>query len=223
MTQRWLHGIKRTIDFTPEHDISVQVVAQGLEDPPLVVGNPQRVAVTHSDLNLGFARGMNLAIKEGLARCGFQDYVVVLNNDCSFPEVDWLRNLLAEANGQVLVPLNTRCNTSAIVASEPGDGPPFTMPFVPAVCWAVPMEWILKIYMRYGYYLFDPAFHVGWCEDNYAAWVFRKLFDPDPFRIVPKSWIQHKGSVTVDDQIRQRGVGFTKDNEALLRRKTRES
>jgi hypothetical protein len=207
MTQRWLHDIKRTVDFTPEHDINVQVVAQDLADPPLVI-NHEDVAVTISDLNLGFARGMNLAIK--------------VNNDCTFPDTSWLRNLLAEANGQALVPLNTKCNTGSIVAGEAGDAPPFTMPFVPAVCWAVPMEWILKIYMRYGYYLFDPAFHIGWCEDNYAAWIFRKLFDPDPFRIVPKAWIQHKGSVTVNDQIRQRGVGFTKDNEALYRRKTSE-
>jgi hypothetical protein len=86
----------------------------------------------------------------------------------------------------------------------------------------VPFEWIIKIYMRYGYYLFDPEFHIGWAEDNYAAWVFRKLFDPEPFKIVPSSWIMHAGSKTVDSMVRKHGVGFTKDNEALLKRKTRE-
>lgn len=223
MTQRWLQDMEKVTAATPEHDIRISLVSQNLSEPALISKRSDKTMQTVIDLNLGFARGMNLAIKKGIAMWAFQDYVMVLNNDCRFPELDWLRHLLAEANGQALVPLNTKCNTSAIVASEPGSGDPFSMPFTPAVCWAIPMQWIYKIYMRYGYYLFDPDFHIGWAEDNYAAWVFRKLFDPEPFRVVPKAWIQHQGSVTVDDMVRKHGVQFTKDNEKLLRRKTREN
>ena len=217
MTERWWHGLKAC-----EGEFLTGIVCQGLAPlSPRVA--PTFMAVVKE--NEGFARGMNRAIRMALVRCPDLDRVIICNNDCTFPQTNWLERLHSRCTHRdaVVMPLNDKCNTGAMVQFGPvPEGRLISLPFGPAVCWSVATNIVAAIRKFFGYELFDPDFQYGWAEDNYAAAVIRKITGiPHPFIVEERSWIHHQGSVTVNHVIqKQNGIAWTKRNEALLSRKS---
>lgn len=223
MTERWVRSARTSILPEGYDKLEIVVVAQGLSGMAKV-GEDVRIDLRENE---GFAKGMNLGIAAAMA--SEPDWVIVCNNDCTFPDPHWMKELLPSgaADGRLLVfaPFNTQCNTPCMVAGGPRPAvADIPLSFAPAVCWAVSAWLIEAIRMAMGYELFDPEFELGWAEDNYAAAVIRTLTHKDyPFRVRPASWIKHDGSLTVSHIIKQRkSIEWTKRNEALLQKKLAE-
>lgn len=144
--------------------------------------------------NVGFAYGMNLAIEQGIKEYddhfGKPDYILCLNNDLSFPEGSWLKELKAEAHPtRVCVPA---ANRSAIrIQGGPVNGNPLDMSEMSAYAWLVPFgmcEWLKK---EHGFWLFDEDFAPAYGEDNWTAFLIAKKFGANRFRYVRRSFVHH--------------------------------
>ena len=216
MTARWWRSLRAC-----SGNFSTIIVAQGLAPLPDDV-KPEALVLSRE--NKGFAWGMNRGIQAAFRLDPTLDRVVIVNNDCTFPQREWLEKLhdRVRSYGSVTMPLNTKCNTKAMVEEGPfPTGRLMLYPYGPAVCWSLSSFMIASIMKEFGYPLFDPDFQKGWAEDNYAAAVIRKLTgDSRPFWLEPRSWIKHEGSVTVNHVIQEeRSLEWTKQNERLLSKK----
>lgn len=148
--------------------------------------------------NLGFARGMNDAYHMALLALDDRpDFVLCINNDIRMPSMLWLYELFQEAeDAKVLCPTTNFTGTKEQQAKGPEDRAPFYHGVTPAVCWLLPWSACMRLGAHYrAQKLFREDFGPAWGEDNYACAVLRS-HDPQPFKIVPKAWIHHIGSVT---------------------------
>ena len=171
---------------------SIVVVAQGVANPLLELkGIDHNVHTLYVKKNEGFARGMNRAVEFGLRFAGNPDFVLCLNNDLSFPDELWLSKLLKESSkDRVCSPVTDKTSRHPHACAK--DVEAIDVWDLAAYCWLIPMEWIAAIRKEHGFGLFSPEFGLGGCEDNWTAMLFRMMYGPDIFRLVPRAWIKHK-------------------------------
>lgn len=143
--------------------------------------------------NVGFAHGMNSAIRLGLPRMvAPPDFVLCFNNDLEFPKEGWLKCLtdIAEKEpNQILVP----GTDSAAIRIQPRaiNKPSFPVADASAYCWLIPFKWCQFLKKTYGFWLFDEDFAPAYGEDNWTAFLLSKEYGPLPFRHVPRSYVKH--------------------------------
>lgn len=142
-----------------------------------------------TEKNLGFGKAVNLAIKKETHPD--DTHVLVLNNDLEFPDEKWLFALLADRdNRRVCSPCTDRTATQAATATKARDREPMRVHQVSAFCWLVPMPIIRSIKKRFRFELFDPEFF-AYGEDDLTSAILRRYVAPDPFLVIPRSWVRH--------------------------------
>lgn len=152
------------------------------------------------ETNEGFGCAVNTAITKTLADpIGFT-HVLVLNSDLEFPDVTWLRALLAEvgAHGDlVLSPCTDITATTGATAKEAIDQPPVRLPQISAFCWLVPATVLRRLRAKFGITLFHPEFSNYGSDDVTAACL--RHFDKRPFLAVRRSWVKHLKGQTANE------------------------
>jgi len=75
---------------------------------------------------------------------------------------------------------------------------PFDVPSTPAVCWLLPWAACKVLFKHSGGHgkLFREDIGRAWGEDGFASAALQRDFDPNPFRIVPRSFVRHLGERT---------------------------
>lgn len=187
MTERCISGLA---DSCPDEiDLAFCTVGQGASR---LVNIEPAVLLPK---NIGFAAGMNAAIKEGrqLYCEDGPDYVLCFNNDLEFPDPNWLRRLIEIAEEhpgkQVLVPATD--STATKKQSKALNHPSHSMDEASAYCWLVPFAWCKWLHLQHGFWLFSEDFAPAYGEDNWTAYLFNKQFGPKAFRYVPRSFVKH--------------------------------
>ncbi len=139
--------------------------------------------------NHSFARGMNTAIRLGMH--DKVDYILILNNDLTFPKKDWLAQLVKAAKGHqaVFVPATNR----AAIRTQTGPlgAGPIAVDEMSAYCWMVPAKWSTHLMKTYGFEMFCEEFVPAYGEDNWTAYLLAKEYGPRVFRYVRRSWVNH--------------------------------
>lgn len=159
--------------------------------------------------NAGFALGVNRGIQKiwSFSRGVIPNpsYVLVINNDIEPPLFPWFEPLLREADqDHICSPLTD--NTGYKIAQAPGPQKGVTLaPMVGAFCWLVPFWMCEFLRSRYGFWLFDPDFGLGYGEDDYTAALLTKKLGHPPFKIVRQSWVRHFRSQTASTMKIDRG------------------
>lgn len=195
---------------------------------------PQRHPVTwhcHLEENVGFGKAINLAIDReiiepprlktvhiasGKTKPTPQTVeitdVLLLNNDLQFPDAGWLRELLRERDGKhVLSPCTDVTATREAVANGRRNVEPILHREVSAFCWLVPVAMIHALRKKFGFNLFHPDF-TNYGSDDVTSACLRGLYGSKPFKIVPRSWVQHLKAQTANE------LGVKAGTPELLRR-----
>jgi hypothetical protein len=177
--------------------------------------------------NIGFGQAVNLLIERELfdaPKAGGQGddvkftHVLVLNNDLEFPDKEWLRELLSEREGNlVLSPCTDNTATREAISNGRRNVDPIRVSQCSAFCWLVPVPVIHALRRKMGFNLFDPDFF-AYGEDDYTGAVLRRYLDKRPFKVVPRSWVRHLKAKTGAEMKLHGGM---KENLEMLRRKMR--
>ncbi len=196
MTVDMLSSLRPTLKG---HDVTVRIVAN----------NPWRL-LTETELrgaeqisldsNTGFGPGVNAGVKD------WEGDVLVLNNDLTFPQADWLTKLREqqeydEGSGIpfVYAPRTTITATHQACAEGPENKAATRIGQVSAYCWLIPAKMRARLRERAGFELFPPApYHNYGSDDVSAAWL-RKLFGATPFVIVHRSFCVHAKGQTAKE------------------------
>lgn len=167
--------------------------------------------------NEGFGVAVNRGIQAevfDMPKAGFPDsytHVLVLNNDLEFPDKVWLRELLDEREGGlVLSPCTDVTATKCAVNDKAYDQSSRTATQVSAFCWLVPVATIKAIRKRFGFNLFSPEFS-NYGSDDVSGAILRRLVGPRPFKVVPRSWVRHRKAQTANE------LGIKAGDPAVLR------
>lgn len=167
--------------------------------------------------NEGFGRAINTAIRSEIFDMKDASYthVLCLNNDLEFSDhKDWLEHLLRVAPlNRVSSPCTDITAATAAKASGPVDDKPRAASQVSAFCWLVPVEIIKLIRRRFGWELFHPEFS-NYGSDDVTGAVLRRLVAPQPFLVVPRSWVKHLKAQTANE------LGVKAGTKDLLQRIT---
>jgi len=191
--------------------VKIVVVAQALDGK---VHRGHNIEVVKSDVNCGFGLGMNKAIECGLRKWVGTEKVLVLNNDLTFPETNWLAKLLRSPYWPVKSPTMDNTGTAMLKGGAPGKGEDY-YPFVGATCWMIDRNVLDRLREKHGFWLFDPEFGLGYGEDDYTAVLIQRLLgNAKPFQVVRSSWVHHERAQTSKDMAISRAK-----QSALLRRK----
>lgn len=170
-----------------------------------------------NEKNEGFGNAINLIIKNEIIdpphlkvvpidggpiksmslKPGFT-HVLLLNNDLEFPQTEWLQQLVAEAESElVLSPCTDVTATAQAVQDGPVDLDPIRSVQVSAFCWLVPVSIIHKLRKKFGFNLFHPDFSNYGSDDVTAACL--RSFIQRPFKIVPRAWVRHLKAQTANE------------------------
>lgn len=160
----------------------------------------------HFDKNEGFGVAVNLAIKREVfdmqkhgQKADHYSHVLVLNNDLEFPDTSWLRELLLEREGNlVLSPCTDVTATKVAVAEAAVDTDPVRADQVSAFCWLVPVSTIVMLRKKFGVELFHPDF-TNYGSDDIAGSMLRKLLGHKPFKVVRRSFVRHLKAQTANE------------------------
>lgn len=182
------------------------------------------------DSNEGFGNAINLAIKREIIdppnlkiigadgktqpfkESTTHTHALIINNDLEFPDHAWLRELLKERDGDlVLSPCTDITATAEARNTGPVDAPPTRHAQVSAFCWLVPVSTIMKLRRKFGVSLFHPDF-TNYGSDDVAAAMLRSIISKQPFKIVPRSWVKHLKGQTANE------LGVKPGTPELLRR-----
>lgn len=182
---------------------------------------PQKFPVTwhgHMEENVGFGNAINKAIDRAVIEppklktvsiktgevkptpedCDITD-VLILNNDLQFPDEMWLSELLNARDGKrVLSPCTDITATKAAIAQGARDLNPIAHHEVSAYCWLVPVHLIHALRRKFGFNLFHPDFS-NYGSDDVTAACLRSIVGKEPFRIVPRSFVQHLKAQTANE------------------------
>lgn len=195
---------------------------------------PQRHPVTwhcHLEENVGFGNAINrvidrevlqpprlktVHIQSGKTTATPQPmkitHVLLLNNDLQFPDTNWLRELLAAREGNlILSPCTDITATKEAIATEARPLDPIRHREVSAFCWLVPVPVILALRKKFGFNLFHQDFSNYGSDDVTAACV-RSIVGSKPFKIVPRSFVKHLKAQTANE------LGVKAGTPELLRR-----
>lgn len=201
MTNRMVNDLRVFSDW-----FMISVYGQGTDVELYEPGSFHVSHATYGPINRGFAFGMNQALDSALLACSPYNYggppppeaVLCLNNDLEFPDPLWFRKLIEEPLDKVLVPTTnfTACNEQR--AEGPVDADPIDLPSTPAVCWLLPWAACEVLFKHSGGYgkLFREDIGMAWGEDGFASAALQRDFDPNPYRIVPRSFVRHLGERT---------------------------
>lgn len=203
MTEAMLASFQKCATL-PHCEVPVSIVAINN-----AASRPIKTPVTwhgHFDKNEGFGVAVNLAIKREVfdmqkhgQSAHHYSHVLVLNNDLEFPEDDWLFQLCAAREGQlVLSPCTDVTATKVAVAEKGQDADPVRADQVSAFCWLVPVATIVMLRKKFGVELFHPDF-TNYGSDDIAGSMLRKLLGPRPFKVVKRSFVRHLKAQTANE------------------------
>lgn len=169
--------------------------------------------------NRGFGPGINYALG-----ASWKGDVLVLNNDLSFPQREWLNLLRAEQaedekdNLSYVYAPRTNCTATPEACKDgPEDKPAQRVRQVSAFCWLVPAKIRKLLRERGGFELFPPQFPNYGSDDAAAAWI-RFLFGKTPFKVVHRAFVQHaKGRTAAETGDRPGDPGVLKRLRAYIR------
>jgi hypothetical protein len=151
----------------------------------------------HHDINLGFGSAVEHAIRTEMT--DDVTHVLVLNNDLVFNDKNWLRELMAEKDDRFVVsPVTDVTATKEAVSKSARDGSSFRSAQVSAFCWLVPRSAIAKLKKHFGFHLFHPDFS-NYGSDDVTGACLRRVVDPKPFKVVPRSWVKHLKAQTANE------------------------
>lgn len=181
MSLKCIYSILNTAN--PIDDIKIIYVDNGSKFAvPAGIKNLCRVIELKE--NVGFAKGMNVGIK--ISRPDAD--VVIINNDCHVTP-GWLEEIRKTADDSsvgIVSPMTERCCISVMCTGQKRED--FDLAWFPAVCWFIKRSTIEKVG------IFDPAYEMGWLEDNdYCKRVYQAGLK---CRVSGKAFVHHAGSVT---------------------------
>lgn len=198
MTHRMVTGLAESFRIAGVEGF-ISVHGQGTEER--LPAAPSPIRYFYSPKNKGFACGMNKALGYYIVDDA-PDAVLCLNNDLEFPNPDWLSILLQEYGGpivdRVIVPVTNFTACGEQQAEGPVDVDPIDVPSTPAICWLLPWAACKVLFRRSGGIgkLFREDIGMAWGEDGFASAALQRDFDPNPYRIVPRSFVKHLGERT---------------------------
>lgn len=196
MTAAMLSSLRPTLKG---HDVTIRLVANKpwrlLTETEL--GGAEQISL---DSNVGFGPGCNAAVK------GWDGDVLVMNNDLTFPQLDWLtkmreQQVYDEISGLsfVYAPRTTVTATWQACAETAEDKPAQRIGQVSAYCWLIPAKMRARLRERVGFELFPPAPYHNYGSDDVAGAWLRKLFGSTPFMIVHRAFCVHAKGQTAKE------------------------
>lgn len=197
MTARMVGELRPTLS---DHDC-VELVNNGsrMLTPQDIVDWP--FGVLNLPKNVGFGPGINAALKD----IRWKGDVLVLNNDLSFPQADWLKLLRQQQaederdNLTYIYAPRTNCTATPEACKDgPEDKPAQRVREVSAYCWLVPAKVLERLRPRAGFELFPPDFPNYGSDNSAAAWI-RFLFGHTPFKVVHRAFVKHAKGQTAKE------------------------
>lgn len=219
-------GSEALVKMTEAMLAAFSETAKGMEVSVVAVNNaaarPIKTQLAwhgHNDTNEGFGCAVNLAIKRELIEApkllktpSTHTHVLVLNNDLEFPDPRWLDELWQQrVDNLVLSPMTDVTATSVAVSAHALDAEPVRAAQVSAFCWLVPVPVILMLRKRFGFELFNPDF-TNYGSDDVTGACLRKLYGPQPFKVVRRSFVRHLKAKTANE------LGVKPGTKELLQR-----
>lgn len=193
MTETMLDSLRPTL---AGHNISVWLAA----NKPSRLAHASERGAFQMDFNSngGFGPGINAVLHQ--SACSRD--VLILNNDLTFPQVEWL-SLLREEQARDEQPFiyapRTNCTATPEACKDgPENKPAQRVRQVSAFCWLVPAVMRARLRSRTGIELFPPEFPNYGSDDAAAAW-FRKLYGATPFKVVHRAFVKHAKGQTAKE------------------------